>query len=112
MKKSTVKNSRIVENAILDGEKALFQKLALNSQMPSNVENTLVEYLPTLFDCENRTEQGRVKAAEAVNAMAAISPSDGRLRALLGQKISSALENERSFSVKQSLERAKQSVNR
>lgn len=102
--------SRTVQNAIYDGEKALFGKLDALEQMPESLEDALIEYVRILFRQADQAEQTRVKAADAAAAIADVASKGLRLRTLLRNEIREAQAQERSISVQQSLERARKMV--
>ena len=110
MKKSLYRKARIVQDALLDAEKTLFQKLGKIDRLSESVENILLEYVPTVFDEDDRVEQTRVKAAETAMMMASVARKGGPLKLLLEQKILSATKHDRSSSVVEILERAKKSL--
>ena len=104
------RKARVVQDTLLDAEKTLFKRLGDTDELPESVENILLEYVPTMFDEDDRTEQTRVKAAEAAIMMASIARKGGQLEFLLEQKIVSAKKCERSSSVVEILARAKKSL--
>ena len=105
-KRAISRKSRLVLDAIFNGEKALFQKLHDDGSASESTEDILLEHVPTLFDQEDRVEQTRVKAIDAAAALASYTRHGSRLKILLEREINSAREVERAYSVKQSLDHA------
>ena len=105
VKKALARNDRVVQDAMLEGEKALFTKLATVDCSSESLDAILGHYVPTLFQ-DNATEPSRAKAAEAVEALAACARKEGRVEKLLRQAVSSALGRERAPLVRQGLQRA------
>lgn len=110
VKKSMSSKVRIVQDALLDAQKTLFQKLGVLDKLPESVENILLEYVPTVFDEDDSAEQTRIKAAETALVMVSTARKGGKLSSLLKQKVVSAKRHERSSSVVQILERVRQSL--
>ena len=106
VKKVLNHSSRTVQIAILEGEKALFQKISAD-QVCDSVEKVLVEYVSTLSKGEGLHESTRTKAAEVTLALAKVAPHGGLLDQRLQETIASAGKNERSCSVQQILQQAK-----
>lgn len=106
--KSTDGN-RAAANAIYDGYKILFERIALSTPLPSSdgLEGVLLQYTATFVDPEGGVEETRVKSAEAVTAMAPIAVHSERLRLALLDAIATTRVNERSDVVQQSLDQAK-----
>lgn len=106
VKKTLNHNSRTVKNAVLEGEKALFQKISAD-QVRNAVEKVLVEFISTLPKDDGLHESTRAKAAEAMLALAKVAPDGGLLDQTLQETIAFARKNERSYSVQQILQQAK-----
>ena len=111
VKKAIARNDRVVQDAILEGEKALFTKLANADSISESLDEILTHYVPTLFP-DNGTEASRARAAEAVEALAACARKEGRVDRLLRQTVSVALERERSPLVRQGLQKAEHILDR
>ena len=101
--------SRNTLNAIFDGEKTLFERLSKSQEsLPvATLEAVLSDYTLQMFASADSVEQTRLKAAEAVNAIAPIAGRSDRLKSILVERLAEAQEQERSFSVQQSLDRAR-----
>ena len=95
-----------MQNAILDGEKAVFQKLSTLPGASSSVDRIVVGYLSTLSNLGDHVEQTRTKAAEAMLSLAAFARRDSELQTALASVIVRAREDERSHSVLQVLQQA------
>ncbi|KAL9603353.1 MAG: hypothetical protein Q9219_001215 [cf. Caloplaca sp. 3 TL-2023] len=104
--------SRKVQNAVFDGDKALFEKLQRTVQppVPEALTHALMEYIPTLFGTSEQVEDTRLKASEAVSAFAPLTRSSEEMRALLISGINSTKSTERSVTVQQSLDRARRAI--
>ena len=93
-----------MQNAILDGERSMFQKLSAVIETTNSADKVLIDYLSTLSNLGDHVESTRTKAAEAMLSLAASARRGGDLQSALEQAISSARENERSYSVLQVLQ--------
>ncbi|KAL9020239.1 MAG: hypothetical protein Q9185_002522 [Variospora sp. 1 TL-2023] len=104
--------SRKVHNAIFEAEQSLFRKLqrVLRSPVPEPVIQVLIKFVKLLFRTGDQVEQTRTKAAEAAAAFAPLTGADERMRVALIEEISGARAQERSVTVQQSLERARQAI--
>lgn len=98
--------ARAIQDAIFDGEKLFYQKLAVAGHDDS-LDDILLEFVPLLFESDSRVEQSRTKAAEAALAMAACARKESRLGTLLAGEVEVAIAKERAHSVLQVLKRAK-----
>ena len=107
MKKVSAERGRTIQDAIFDGEKALFRKFDID-KMSEDVENTLAGYAPTLYIVDSMVEQTRLKAVETTSVLIVKARKGGTLETLLRAEISRILAQERSFSVQQGLDRARQ----
>ena len=110
VKKSLAKMDRVVQEAVVDGEKALFSKLTTTDCDSDSVDEVLADYVPILFEGHNRTESTRINAADASAELAACARKGGRVVERLQQIIPASLEKERSPLVRQALERAAKCV--
>ncbi|KAL8717987.1 MAG: hypothetical protein Q9225_004830 [Loekoesia sp. 1 TL-2023] len=104
--------SRKVHNAIFEAEKSLFEKLQRTLRPPVSelLVTVLIDFARTLFGTRDQVEQTRTKAAEAAAAFAPLTKVNGRLREALIDGIGSARTQERSVTVQQSLDRARQAI--
>ena len=104
--------SRTVLNALFDAEKSLFPKFRSLDQaaLPGPVEDVLIGFAKTLFRSHDAVEQTRMKAAEAVVAMAALGKRSERLRSALAEDLKDTREKERSGGVRGLLEKARKEV--
>jgi len=103
------RNIRPVQEAVYEGLKSVFDRLAGLDDIPDSLENVLVEYVAVLFGLEEQPEQNRILAADAATAMVALSSKQVRFRRLqtaLDQEVRKARGQERSFSVQQRLDQA------
>lgn len=112
VKKSLDKNDRVVQEAVVDGEKSLFNKLTPMDCDSGSVDAALADYVPILFGGDNRTEPTRIKAAETCAALAACARKGGRVEEGLKHAITASLEEERSPLVRQALDRAGKCLNK
>ena len=108
VQKAMTRKSRVIQDAIYEGEKVLFQKLEVNGEASQTLENTLAGYIPTLFETDSAVEQTRLKGVEAASALVPKARKGGALQALLRQEIKTAKARERAFPVQQGLDRAEQ----
>lgn len=108
----TEQGSRKTTEAIYDAQTSLFQRLheAIDGKLPGSLESILIGYTEQAFASSDFVEQTRIKAAEAVVALAPIARQGDRIKAIFVQILSAAKEHERSATVQQSLERAKKLV--
>lgn len=104
--------SRIVQNAIFDADRSLFEKLQGSNQVPlaDSLEDVLLDFTKTLFQSSERVEQTRIKAADAIATMALLARTGERLRSTVMQELSLAIEREPSVAVQHVLIRAKRTV--
>ncbi|MCJ1471847.1 proteasome component M29 [Lambiella insularis] len=102
VKKALSKNDKIVRDATLEGERVLFQKLAA-TDATNTFDSVLAEYISTMFELGNQTEQSRTKAAEAAAALAGWSRRGSTLHELLVSNVGAALDRERSPVIRQLL---------
>ena len=112
MEKASSRQNKTVQSAILDAEKSLFEKLPMNHRIADEVDRALVKYIELLFGQEDTTEQMRIKAADAATAIAVHAYQGTGIRAVLDRELVSAREQERSFSVQQSLDRTRKALER
>ncbi|MCJ1401686.1 proteasome component M29 [Xylographa trunciseda] len=101
--KALSKNDKVVKDAILDGEMALFKKLT-NTKLNDSLDSILTEYAATLFEMDEQAEQSRTKAAEAATALAGWAPEKSQVHTRLTSGVKLALTQERSPSVRQKLQ--------
>ena len=101
-----------MHNAVLEAEKSLFEKLHQELRPPVSepLVAVMVGFVETLFRTNDQVEQTRTKAAEAAIAFAPLAGLSERVRTALINGISSARTQERSVSVQQSLDRARQAI--
>ena len=101
--------SRNTLNAIYDGEQTLFGRLNKFQESISvgTLEAVLSDYILQIFASADSVEQTRLKAAEAVNAIAPMACRSDRLKSILVGRLAEAQGQERSSSVQQSLDRAR-----
>ena len=111
VQKALAKNDRVVQDAVLEGEKILFTKLATADSSSESLDAMLGPCVPTLFP-DNGPEPSRAKAAEAAEALAACARKEGQVADLLRGAVSAALESERSPLVRQRLQRTQQMLER
>ena len=104
--KKSVGNDREVQEAVVDGEKALFTKLTITDCDSDSVDAVLADYVPILLGGDIRTEATRIKTAEACAALAACARKGGRVEEGLKHAIPASLAKERSSLVRQALDRA------
>lgn len=104
----TEHRSRMAVEAIYDAEKSLFERLhkAREGDLQENLGSVLIEYTKQIFDCTDQVEQTRTKAAQAAIALAPVARRWSNVKAAFAQGVSAAKEQERSTTVRQSLERA------
>ncbi|MCJ1386964.1 proteasome component M29 [Xylographa soralifera] len=103
IQKALSRNDKIVKDAILDGETALFKKLA-NTGFDDSLDSILTEYASTLFEMDDQAEQSRTKAAEAATTLARWAPEKSQVHTHLAKGVKLALTQERSSSVRQKLQ--------
>jgi len=108
------KKDRLIDEAVFEGEKTLFDKLAKAKYQSPTLDAILTDYSATLFDSSSheRAEVSRKKAAEAAGALAACVWAGSRVEQAVRQAIASLLAQERSGSVRQALERAEQCLHK
>ena len=100
------RRERVVQEAILEGEKSLFQQVA-GLEPTSALDDILIRFASTLFEQEEqRVESTRTKAAEAAAELAVYAAKGGSLKEALASVLSAARQRERSQSVQQVLDRA------
>lgn len=102
MKKALSRNDKIVRDAALEGEKALFQKMTA-SDYTDTIGSILAEYVSTMFEVGSQTEQNRTKAAEASATLAGWSRKGSQLHERLESDVKAALDQERSPVIRQLL---------
>ena len=104
--------NRYAADAIYDGYRKLFERIALSAAFPASdeLENTLLQYAQTFFNHEGGVEETRLKAAEAATALAAVAKRSERVKLALRDAIAARRANERSTVVQQSLDRAKKKL--
>lgn len=104
--------SRKVHNAIFEAEQSLFRKLqrGLRFPVPEPIIEVLIKFVKLLFRTGDQVEQTRTKAAEAAAAFAPLTGADEGMRVALIEEITGARAQERSVTVQQSLERARQAI--
>ena len=100
------RRERVVQEAILEGEKFLFQQIA--SLVPTSaLDDVLIRYASTLFEQdEQRVESTRAKAAKAAAELAVYAAKRSSLKEALASGLRVARQRERSQSVQQVLDRA------
>ncbi|MCJ1387811.1 proteasome component M29 [Xylographa bjoerkii] len=103
IRKALSKNDKIVKDAILDGEMALFKKLT-KTELNDSLDSILTEYASTLFEMDDQAEQSRTKAAEAATTLAGWAPEQSQVHSRLTSGVKLALTQERSPSVRQKLQ--------
>ena len=108
------KKDRLIDEAVFEGEKTLFDKLAKAKYQSPPLDAILTDYSATLFDSSSheRAEASRKKAAEAAGALASCVWAGSRVEQAVRQAIASLLPQERSGSVRQALERAEQCLHK
>ncbi len=104
--------SRTVHNAILNAEKSLFAKLALQDPavFTDDIEQVLVGYAKALFSAWEGVEQTRIKRAEVALALGEALAKSGGLtgvRAVLRKGVDGVLGVERSAGVRGVVEKAR-----
>ena len=82
----------------------------LGESISVDVENVLLGYLGTIFRGTEWVEPVRLKAAETAKEMANVALKGGRIRVALADNLATARAQERSYSVQQSLDRARQTL--
>ena len=117
--------SRKVIEAIFDAQKHLFEKISSSCRKEppalstSSLKTVLAHYTTQLFPFTDLVEQSRIKAADAVVALAGVIARKGggggggggdEVRTVFLQKVMVEKEGERSVSVLQALERARKVV--
>lgn len=104
--------NRDAANAIYDGHRKVFERIALLTALPSSdgFESLLLQYAQTFFNSESGVEETRLKSAEAATALAAVAVHSERVKLALLDTIAMARSNERSMVVQQSLDRAKKKL--
>lgn len=109
--KSTDGN-RAAANAIYDGYKRLFERIALSTALPSSdgFESVLLQYTETFANPEGGVEETRLKSAEAATALALVAVHRERVKLALLDAIATTRTNERSVVVQQSLDLAKKKL--
>ena len=105
--------SRVTLNAIYDAQKGLFERLngVQHDALSEPLESILVEYVKQLLGSSEQVEQTRLKASQAVVAVAPIVRKGIRIQAAFTEDFATARAQERSVSVQQSLDRARKIVN-
>ncbi len=101
--------SKNIMNAIFDAPKSLFERLHkadLNAP-PDTQQDILIDYMHCVFDFAEQVEQTRLKAVDAVVALAPIACKGARMKTEYGKELAAARSQERSMSVLQGLDRAK-----
>lgn len=103
IRKALSKNDKVIRDAILDGEMAVFKKLA-KTKLNDSLDSIVAEYASTLFEMNEQAEQSRSKAAEAATALAGWAPEKSQVHTRLTSGVGLALAQERSPSVRQKLQ--------
>lgn len=108
----TTDGNRFAADAIYDGYRKLFEKIARSGNLPHSdgFEMVLIQCAQTLFNPEGSVEETRLKSAEAARALAAVAVHSERVKLALLDAIATTRANERSIVVQQSLERAKKKL--
>lgn len=112
VKGSLARNDKVVQEAVVEGEKALFGKLTTLDCDSEGLDEVLADYVPTLFGGDNQTELTRIKAAEASAALGACARKGGRVEEGLRHAITALLQKDRSPLVRQALDRAGQCLSK
>ena len=106
--------SRIILNALFSADSSLFAKFHAHFPTPytADLEDILAGFAKTLFQTQDAVEQTRLKAGEALVAMARLCKSTGsrKLRGVLEAWIGETMGKERSGVVKQTLRKAKEEL--
>lgn len=103
------KGNRTIQYAIFDALELLFQKLRQigSKVLPKTLEDTLIEFTKLLFTSNDQVEHVRVKAAEAVIALAPLAKCGERIKPVYTEGLSNVRGQERSSTVQHSLDLAK-----
>ncbi|MCJ1282030.1 proteasome component M29 [Xylographa opegraphella] len=101
--KALSRNDKVVKDAILDGETALFKKLA-TTEFDDGLDSILTGYSSTLFKIDDQAELSRAKAADAATTLGRWAPEKSQVHTRLASGVEFALTHERSSSVRQKLE--------
>lgn len=104
--------NRYAADAIYDGYRKLFERIALSAAFPASgeLENVLLQHAQTFFNHEGGVEETRLKAAEAATALAAVAKRRERVKIALLNTIAARRANERSTVVQQSLDQAEKKL--
>lgn len=106
---ATKGGSNLVQDTVYDAEGKLFSRM-VDVSMSVELEETLEGYVRSLRTSRDQVERSRLKASEVVTSLVPLACKSDRIRALLGQEITNALEDERSVGVQLSLKRAQKSL--
>ncbi|MCJ1276828.1 proteasome component M29 [Puttea exsequens] len=102
--------SRTTLNAMYDAQKSLFERLdkvTEEEKMDEPLVDVLIKYVHEIFRSADLVEQTRQKAAEAAMAMAPLARKEEKVKAAFLRDFLPAREQERSYSIQQSLDQAK-----
>ena len=104
--------NRVILNAIYDGYKSLFERVATstNHQPSAEFEDALLRYIATYANPENGVEESRLKSAEALTAMTPLMVHREQLKAALLNAIGTTRAHERSVVVQRQLDQARKKV--
>lgn len=97
--------SNLVQDIVYDAEGKLFSRMT-DVGMSVELEEILEGYVRSLRSSRDQVERSRLKASEVVASLVPLARKSDRIRALMGQEISNALDDERSAGVQLSLKRA------
>ena len=101
--------SNLVQDMVYDAEGKLFSRMT-DVGMSVELEEILEGYVRSLRASRDQVERSRLKASEVVASLVPLARKSDRIKTLLGQDISKALDDERSVGVQLSLKRAQKSL--
>ena len=104
--------SRKAIDAIYDAEKILFEKMneAQEGSLPNHLEKILIDYARQVLSFADQVEMTRIKAAEAVVALAPVARKGEKIKGVFVEEVEAVRKEERSTSVQQVLDRARKLV--
>lgn len=98
-----------MQDIVYDAEGKLFSRMT-DVGMSVELEKILEGYVRSLRASRDQVERSRLKASEVVASLVPLARKSDRIKTLLGQEISNALDDERSVGVQLSLKRAQKSL--
>ena len=104
--KVSAARNRVVQDAVLEGMTILFKEVGQSDLELDDIESATIGLISILLDQTNPIEKSRTDAVIVASTLALRAPKEGKLRAIVVQKLTGLRHEERAPAVLSSLDHA------